>query len=556
MRHFFRLAAILLAVTFFHSASFGQTASGSFTVQGRLTDMNGVAVSNGTHVIVANVYAVGSANAIYTETDTVTTTDGVFSILLGANGSGKLTLNSNTNYDLGISVDGGAQLSPRIQIASVPSALTAHVADTANFALNITGNALASIDTALLGQVGSNIVTSVNGLHGNVVLQGGGNLGLTTSGDTIGLSFTGSGSGLSLPFFDTLSSGGSLLTLVNSGSGSAELLANSGTGNALDLTAADASALSASSNGTTATLLATNTGGGVGLNALSTMSAAIDATTNSSTSAALQLKNAGSASLSQLIQANSSSGTVMDLTTQGLTLTTTPSATGALLNLQNTSANASGNLIATVNATGNPLFTVTDSGAAMLNSSASTALSVTGTAGTAINAIGDNAGGAVLQLRNTSSDTSAGLISAVNATGGTAFSVASSGETNIQSTAATGLNVSSSAGTAITATTSMADSAALNVQNTASGSTAAKIVGGLSLVGPAGTGTILTGNLTATITNAYAKANSIILVTVTGGAGLAPIEVSSQGAGTFAVSLLNGVTLLTDLNFNYLIINQ
>jgi len=283
--------------------------------------MNGVAVANGAHTITASVYAVGSANAVYTETDNVTTTDGIFSIQLGANGSTKLTLNSNTNYELGISVDGGAQLAPRIAISSVPSALTAHVADTAGFALGITDSAAASIDSAILAGVGSNIVTSVNGLHGNVVLQGGGNLGLTTSGDTIGLTFTGSGSGgLTLPFSQTLSSGGSLFSLTNSGTGSAQLLANTGTGNALNLAANTGSALSATANGTSSTLAITNTGGGVGLTALSTMSAAINATTNSSTSAALMLKNSGSASASQLIQAMSASGTVLDLTTIGVEL--------------------------------------------------------------------------------------------------------------------------------------------------------------------------------------------------------------------------------------------
>ncbi|HEX5317398.1 MAG TPA: hypothetical protein VFX22_12185, partial [Candidatus Kapabacteria bacterium] len=68
MKYCFRLAALLLALTFLSSPSFGQStstnASGSFTVQGRLTDLNGVAVSNGAHTITASVYVVGSANAI------------------------------------------------------------------------------------------------------------------------------------------------------------------------------------------------------------------------------------------------------------------------------------------------------------------------------------------------------------------------------------------------------------------------------------------------------------------------------------------------------------
>jgi len=604
MKSCFRLAALLLALTFFTSASNGQTtstnASGSFTVQGRLTDLNGVAIANGAHTITATVYATGGSTAIYTETDNVTTTDGIFSILLGANGSGKLTLNSNGSYELGISVDGGTQLTPRIAIASVPFALSSHVADTAGFALGITGSAAASIDSTLLANVGSNIVTSINGLRGNVVLQGGGNLGLTMTGDTIGLNFTGTGGGLTLPFSQTLSSNGGLFNLTNSGSGSAEVIANTGTGGALQLSTASGSALTALSNGTAAGISITNTGGGTALTALSTMNSAISATTNASASAALQLKNATGSGLGQLIQAMSASGTVLDLTTQGMTLVGAQDTSSALLKLQNTTASGSGNLITAINAGGSPVFTLSGKGGATLNSSAGTALAIGGTATTAISATGGNANGAVLVLQNTSTNASAGLISAVNGSGGTVFSVAGNGATNIQASVNNALNVSSSTGTAINATTSAAGSAALQVQNTAvgnggklinaldstghtvlsvaangatvinssastaltdstsvSGGTAARIVGGLSVVGPAGTGTIASGNLSATITNAFAKTNSIILLTVNSAlAGLSPIRVSSTGSGSFTVSLLGLVTLPSNLDFNYLIINQ
>ncbi len=227
MKHCFRLATIVLALTYLSTSSYGQTAAGGFTVQGRLTDMNGVAIPNGMHTIHASVYADGSATATYSETDTATTTDGVFSILLGSGSqaTGRLMLRPGVSYTLGISVDGHAELSPRIQIASVPFAANAHlsdtaqvanVADTANFALGITGAAADTIESAILAGVGNSIVTSINGLHGNVILQGGGNLGLTTSGDTLSLSFSGTGGGLTLPFTQTLGSAGGLFNLTNS----------------------------------------------------------------------------------------------------------------------------------------------------------------------------------------------------------------------------------------------------------------------------------------------------------------------------------------------------
>ncbi len=615
MKTCFRFAAVIVALTLFSllssvSPSRAQTASGSFTVQGRLTDMNGAAISNAMHTIHASVYANGGATAIYSETDTVTTTDGVFSFLLGSGqaASGSLTLNPNGSYTLGISVDNGAELAPRIAIASVPIAVTARTADTANFALGITPNAVATIDSGILAGVGNNIVTSVNGLHGNVVLMGGGNLGLTTSGDTIGLNFTGSGSGgLTLPFAQTLSSGGSLFSLTNSGSGAAELIANTGAGNALNLTASGASALSATANGATSTLDITNTGGGNAITALSITGNGISATTNSASSTALQLKNAAGSGLGQLIQAMSASGTVLDLTTQGMTLAAAQDTNSTLLTLKNLSTSSSGNILAAVNSGNGTIFSLSGMGAATLNASAGNALSISNSAGAAISASGSSASGAVLQVRNASTGTSAGLISAINGSGGTVFSVAGNGATNIQSSvnnalsvsssAGTAINASSSAGVAINATTSVAGSAALQVQSTASGTgnavlkalnasgntvlniasngattitssastgltdsvssgnTAVRLVGGLSISGPAGTGSITAGNLSTTISNAYATANSIILVTPTNAVtGLLPLVVSSTGSGSFTVSLVNLLT--SAVSFNYLIINQ
>jgi hypothetical protein len=90
-----------------------------------------------------------------------------------------------------------------------------------------------------------------------------------------------------------------------------------------------------------------------------------------------------------------------------------------------------------------------------------------------------------------------------------------------------------------------------------SGGTAARIVGGLSIAGPVGSGTITAGNLTATISNPYAKANSMIFLTITSTlSGLAPIRVTGNAAGTFTVGLLGAIGLASDLSFNYLIVNQ
>src|SRR5205823_10246421 len=95
------------------------------------------------------------------------------------------------------------------------------------------------------------------------------------------------------------------------------------------------------------------------------------------------------------------------------------------------------------------------------------------------------------------------------------------------------------------------------LDSTTAGNTAARFVGGIQIAGPVGTGTIATGSGSVTINNAYAKANSIVFVTVaSNAASLVPIRVASTSNGSFVVALIGSNTLSNDLTFNYLIINQ
>ncbi len=117
MKHTFYTASIMLtAFLSFASSIVGDaanaqtSASSTLSVKGRLTNHDGSTIANGSHAIVASVYQNGNATAIYTETDMVTTTNGVFDITLGAgaSSSGKLNLSATGSYKLGLSVDGGA----------------------------------------------------------------------------------------------------------------------------------------------------------------------------------------------------------------------------------------------------------------------------------------------------------------------------------------------------------------------------------------------------------------------------------------------------------------
>ncbi len=418
-------------------AQTGTTAEGMFSLQGRLTTTGGGAVANGQHSLLLKVYMQGTNQVIYSETDNVTTMDGMFTTMVGDNGTsgGKLNVMANANYELGVSIDNGNEMSPRLRIGEALSAATADVAANAMAIgglrlMNDTNRVNAIVTTDANGRLqggllDSNMVTSINGLRGNVNFTGGGNLNVSTTGNTVTLALNGgTGGGFSLPYTQTvnLGSGQTGLSLTNSGGGNVASFINSGAGTALNLQAMTGSAISATSN-------------------------------------------------------------------------TSASGTGTI--------------------------------------------NVTNTGGTAINAVGNASTGAVLQIQNTGSGSQASLISAIDASSNMAFQVMANGQTKIHSTVGNALDVSTSA----------------------AGEAALKVTGGLTLNGPVGTGTIDLTNGSVTINNAYAKANSVIMLTVTSGtnaASIVPIRLSSQGNGTFSVSAIQGAlgTLTGSLSFNYLIINQ
>lgn len=419
------------------AAQTGTTASSEFTLQGKLTTMNGGAVANGSHTLTIKVYARGSGEMIYSEMDNVTTTEGMFSTMIGDNGSGtggtKLMVEASTQYDIGISVDGQNEMSPRLQIGSAPKAATSDVAlnamaigglrlmnDTNRFNAIVTTNAQGRLGSGLLDT--SSMVTSINGLHGSLNFKGGGNLNVDTTGGMVTFSYNGSGGSFNLPYMQTLNLGAGQtgFSLTNGGAGSVASFANTGAGGALDLQATSGPAINATS---------------------------------------------------------SSSG------------------------------------MGTIN--------VTNSG------------------GAAIHAVGNASTGAVLQLQNTSSNAQGNLISAMDASSNIAFNVMSSGRTTIRSSVGNALDVSTSA----------------------AGEAALKVTGGLTLTGPVGTGTVDLTNGSTTISNAYVKPNSIIMITATSATNAAmavPLRISSQGNGTFTVSAITGTlgSLTGSLSFNYLIINQ
>ena len=141
--HFnFRHILVLLAIASFLLSSFWVFTPKTFAAtginrainfQGRLvSNTTGLNVSNGSYTVVFTLYnnpSVGQGTALWTETQSVTTVDGIFRVALGS--VNPIPTNFNFNWDglyLGIQVTApisNSEMTPRIQMAAVPFAFNA-----------------------------------------------------------------------------------------------------------------------------------------------------------------------------------------------------------------------------------------------------------------------------------------------------------------------------------------------------------------------------------------------------------------------------------------------
>ncbi|HYM19570.1 MAG TPA: hypothetical protein VEW28_01045 [Candidatus Kapabacteria bacterium] len=340
---YFRILAVMVTLVLAAGVSRGQAAmaSGEFSLQGHLTTSNGTPISDGAHTLIANVYAKGSGQLVYTETDNITTTGGIFSSMIGANGVTKMAVDASGQYVLGVAIDNEAEMTPRIDLASSLKSLTADVAANANavggFGVSTNDNAKANTLLVLnnqgkidAGLIDSGIVTGINGIKGSVNLMATGDLAVSTYGNTVGLSFTGTSGSLNYPYTHSVSiSSGSAFTLTNTMSASTASFINIGAGMALSAQAASGSAISAASSGTAngAATIDIQNSGGAALNAVSTVAG----------DAVVKLQNKSSAANAKLLTAFDEGGsTVLDIASGGKT--TINSASADALDVTSTAA--------------------------------------------------------------------------------------------------------------------------------------------------------------------------------------------------------------------------
>jgi N-acetylneuraminic acid mutarotase len=156
LKRIFLLSAIVFVLPFSANPSFAQQI---ISYQGLATN-NGTPLS-GTHNLALAIYADSTAStAIYTESQfSVPFTNGLFNIQIGTNPANPLPIfdagsynNSPRpapNYFLGVSIDGGAELTPRSKLATSPTAWSSQFADSAR----ASQTALTLMPSGVVGQV-------------------------------------------------------------------------------------------------------------------------------------------------------------------------------------------------------------------------------------------------------------------------------------------------------------------------------------------------------------------------------------------------------------------
>jgi hypothetical protein len=168
--------------------SFAQVPE-NITHQGVIKDSNGELLS-GDYNIAAKLYdQETSGTMLWQETHSnVTVTDGVFNIRLGE--VNPLILDFDQQYWLGISIDGGTELSPRLPLSSVPYSMRAKVAESLEGDLTISQEIIGS-DSTVTGQridlkVINNVQTApITGLDVDISAQGGSVVAAKVKGITV-----------------------------------------------------------------------------------------------------------------------------------------------------------------------------------------------------------------------------------------------------------------------------------------------------------------------------------------------------------------------------------
>lgn len=170
---------VLTMSAFMVVSIYGQGIPETINYQGLLKDTSGVIVPNGNYSITFKLYDSESGGTeLWSETKLVHVIDGIVNTRLGNLTSIPASIFAGMTW-LGITIETGIELTPRIALSSVPYSF---------MSINLPDSSITETKIA-----NAQVVKSLNGIRDDVSLVAGTNITLTPSGNNITISSTGGG---------------------------------------------------------------------------------------------------------------------------------------------------------------------------------------------------------------------------------------------------------------------------------------------------------------------------------------------------------------------------
>ena len=132
LRELWWVTLLLFSATLVVVSVAGAQVPTTMSYQGILTDASGTIVADGNYSLSFKLYDAATGGvALWSEQQSVATTKGVFSVILGKVNA--LALSFNKTYWLGMTVGGELEMTPRVQLTSAAYSMRSVKADTANW---------------------------------------------------------------------------------------------------------------------------------------------------------------------------------------------------------------------------------------------------------------------------------------------------------------------------------------------------------------------------------------------------------------------------------------